>query len=282
MGMRDIMARLREEDPDMARWVARIRFVTTAIAVVACIALIAAVGSNVWNWGQDKNITNVHNEVTRFEKSACAKDPTHPSEECEEIRRKVDRYESIVGACIIHQRVTGEKGRNCPRLFVDIANEGAPESRPSDVSPRGGDASQSPTSATQQPAPGSPAQPKVSPGGSTKTAPPPRDGSSSPGTSGGHSDGAPDNPSSSAPSSSPGSSSSSTTVIERTTPAAPTSPSSPAEPVAPVAPERVVPTLGEVVGSVGTTVEEVGATATGTVEGVTSKACEATGLLCSK
>src|SRR4029077_5591140 len=132
------------------------RRLLVVVVGLTCLGTVYAIAVNV-NQGAD--ITNVHNDVTKVERSACAKDPTHPSAECEEIRRQVDRHESIVGACIQHQRVTGTRGRNCPRFYIDVADQG----EPGPSSAVGGDAPQSPSTATQPPAPGHPAPPGAAP-----------------------------------------------------------------------------------------------------------------------
>jgi hypothetical protein len=257
-----------EEDLKRAR---RGRRLVVAAAVTVClvagVALAGAVVANVVNIGQG-------NDITKIQRSPCT---LHPNgRECQSTKRRSDEAASLPTLCVQFKRVDRE--HRLLRLTKCEDDDGTLLERP-----EGGDASQSPSSATQQRAPGSPAHPTASPGGSTKTAPSRHDASSSPGSTGTHSQGNPAAPpSSTAPSSGRGSSSSSTTVIERAPPAAPASPEAPTV-EAPAAPERPVPTaVGGLIETVGGTAGEVGATGTGTVEGMTSKACEATGLLCSK
>lgn len=220
-----------------------------AICAIAVVGLVGAVVNYLVNQGQDTTIRNVHNDVTRFEKSACAKDPTRPSAKCEEIRQALARNESIVGACIQHQRVTGEKGRNCPRLFVDVADHGGPQPT-SPGSPAGSDAPRSPSSATQPAAPNHPAHTGTGTNGHDgKTSPQPSPGTTATGS-----------PAGQAPSSSPTSPSSDSSITTEVEP----------EPAPAAEPESHPP------------VESIVAPVTGTVETATGKACEVTGLLCSK
>jgi hypothetical protein len=49
-------------------------------------------------------------------KTACGRDASGP--ECAKLRQEVARAEPITNPCISYQRVTSEKGRNCPKQFV--------------------------------------------------------------------------------------------------------------------------------------------------------------------
>jgi hypothetical protein len=97
------------------------RRLLVAVVALTCLGTVYAIAVNV---GQSTDITNVNRKI---EKSACASNPSHPSAECEHIRQQVDLHESVIGACIIHQRATGNKGANCSRFYVDVsAGGGAP------------------------------------------------------------------------------------------------------------------------------------------------------------
>jgi hypothetical protein len=70
----------------------------SALAVVAVVAL------------------GIYSQKTFVAKSACTKDVS--SAACAKIREEVARAEPLTNPCISHQRVEGTKGRNCPRFFV--------------------------------------------------------------------------------------------------------------------------------------------------------------------
>ncbi len=97
------------------------------VSLAAIVGLGAAVVANVVNVGQGNEIRNVHNDVTRIQKTPCSRSPGRPNSKCERMRQQLARGESIVSACIAHQRVTGSKGRNCSRYFVDVGRGGDPE-----------------------------------------------------------------------------------------------------------------------------------------------------------
>ncbi|HSC20881.1 MAG TPA: hypothetical protein VLC07_04055, partial [Solirubrobacterales bacterium] len=96
---------LRNSDPNFARSVARLR--GAAIFLLAATAFAAAAAANIVNFGQGHDIQNVHNDVTRIQKTPCGKHPSQPSKRCEVLRQKLAASESIVAECIAHQRVEG-------------------------------------------------------------------------------------------------------------------------------------------------------------------------------
>jgi|GEM_PF-2598215 len=137
---------LRNSDPEFARSVARLR--GAVIFLLAATGFVAAMTANIVNVGQGHGIRNVHNEVTRIQKTPCGKHPADPSKRCETLRQALAASESIVAECIAHQRVEGTRGRNCKRFYVDVDLDGAPE-----LQRQGGDAQQTGSTGHQQPSP---------------------------------------------------------------------------------------------------------------------------------
>lgn len=286
MGMRDIMTRLREEDPDMARWIQRIRFWTTAIAVVAALALIAAVGSNVWNFGQDQHITNVHNEVTKFEKSSCAAAQANPTDraavhDCQLVRAAAERTANENVNCIPFLRA----GYVCPKPGSPLAEErrareireavgahGDPSepTAPAPPATEGGDATSAPTDSSQ---PGRHGGGAGDTRGTQDGHEPGMGGSGGAPLPGEHGSGSEDlSPPTPPASTSESATSTGAQTTERVTEVVhePSPPSLPA-------PERAAAPVRE---AAGTVVGEFGGTVNGTVEGMTGKTCELTVLLC--
>jgi hypothetical protein len=97
------------------------------VGVVAAVCALSLYTFSV-NVQQGDDITNVHNEVTRIQKTPCGQHPADPSRRCEHLRQELAASESIVAGCIAHQRVEGTKGRNCPRFYVDVRSPGTSES----------------------------------------------------------------------------------------------------------------------------------------------------------
>lgn len=58
----------------------------------------------------------LYSSKTFATKSACTRNPA--GKECAEIRQAVARAEPIAGPCISFQRVTNQRGKNCPEQFV--------------------------------------------------------------------------------------------------------------------------------------------------------------------
>lgn len=79
---------------------------TLAVALGAAALAITATLENV---DQDTRIRAV-------ERSPCVEHPA--GRECAAIRAKVAEAEPLRGPCTSYQRVTGERGRNCPQRFV--------------------------------------------------------------------------------------------------------------------------------------------------------------------
>lgn len=115
---------------------------------LAAVAIIALVGAAV---AVVAEVSTIHTEtrVTKIEKSACAQVAEHPNavplevrNECEGIRQSIAKSEALAGPCILHQRATGTKGANCPKVYVPLSGKPSP----------GGDAS-TPSTGHSQPAP---------------------------------------------------------------------------------------------------------------------------------
>lgn len=58
----------------------------------------------------------IYSQSTFVQKTACTRDPS--SAACAQVRQEVARAEPIENPCISLQRVSGTKGRNCPRFFI--------------------------------------------------------------------------------------------------------------------------------------------------------------------
>lgn len=248
---------LQQHDPEFLKKRRRERRwlkVALGIGVVAVVIGSLAIAGYFKNEGR----------VTTIEKYACAKDPVHPTDECEVIRRALAKNERIATACIAHQRVEGTKGRFCPIWFiprpgrpaVGKADSAAPPareggspapagSRPS--GPRGssevaagqGDSGRNASSPGKQPS-----HPKETP----RTVPSPAPAPASTATQ----------PETSSPGSSEGNGNSE---------------SSKANPIAEGA--------GSAVEGVGEVVQETGESVNGVVDGVAGKACGLVGASCA-
>jgi hypothetical protein len=298
MPWRDIMARLRDQDPNFAREIQRLQYWSVAIAVVAAVALGGGVLAYIVNGQQGDAITNVHNDVTKFERSACSTAQVNPKNrkaiaECQVVRAAAERTANENVNCIPFVRA----GYVCPKPGSPLAEEHRTRKKT-----HGADAPAKPPVApgrrNQAPEPSPPqADGTTSPTRPSRSSPPP--GSTHPSRH----ERAPTDPSRPAPTSphhsptgspagrAPGASSPSATSSSSAT--APSTPPVESQPPAP-APESSTPpptsspegpvtgAVGGVVESVGGVVESTGSTVTGTVAGVTEKTCEATGLLCRK
>jgi hypothetical protein len=100
------------------------RTLLVLVVGAACALSLYAIWVNVQ---QGSDITNVHNDVTKIQKTPCGKSPTNPTHRCEELRQALAASESIVAECIAHQRVEGTKGRNCDHYYVDVRLGGSPD-----------------------------------------------------------------------------------------------------------------------------------------------------------
>jgi hypothetical protein len=141
---------LAEFDPEFLKGRQRERRWIGGLGALAILALIAAAVSFALSLKTETRVTN-------FEKSACAKNTTDPTPECEEIRQEIAKHEGIKGPCILHQRVTGERGRNCPQFFVSRSQLQASSTEvPSLKNGSGGEAATGPGGSDAAPAPGDP------------------------------------------------------------------------------------------------------------------------------
>ncbi len=106
------------------------RWLLVVVVAVTCLGTVYAIAVNV-NQGSD--ITNVHNDVTKIEHTACAKFAQDPgnlkaARECAGLRAQIARSEPIKNPCTSFQRVTGQRGRNCHRFYVSPVRRGGAES----------------------------------------------------------------------------------------------------------------------------------------------------------
>lgn len=110
-----------------------------AVCLVALIGLAGAVIANVVNISQGR-------DITKIQRSPCTADPDGGA--CQRVKRVSDEHRSVSSTCVLFEKVD-EEGK-----LLRLTRCGKPV-----ASPQGGDASQSPTSAAQQPTPAtSPAQ----------------------------------------------------------------------------------------------------------------------------
>lgn len=153
----DTTAVLAQHDPKFLRARRRERWAIVGVAILAVAGVIAA-GISI------AKIVQTEKRVTKVEHSACAQATEHPNDvaafrECSLIRASTNRREPIRNPCISYERVTGEKGRNCPQKFTAKPPEVtvtpvAPASADTGTAPaEGGGAIQSPPTGTQQPGP---------------------------------------------------------------------------------------------------------------------------------
>lgn len=108
------------------------RVLLVVVAVAACVLGVYAVAVNV---KQGSDITNVHNDVTKIEKTACAKDAF--SEGCQDLRAEVERAANRLVTCIPFRKA----GYQCPLPNSPLARA------------RGGGASQTGSTGSQQSSP---------------------------------------------------------------------------------------------------------------------------------
>jgi len=148
MTLAEKIAHIAKDDPKFARSVKRLRMASWLFGLGALLALAFSIWAVAVNFFQSADITNVHNDVTRIQKTPCSRHPAQPSQACEELRQALAASESIVAECIAHQRVEGTRGRNCKRFYVDVDLGGAPE-----LQHQGGDAHQTGSTGHQQPSP---------------------------------------------------------------------------------------------------------------------------------
>lgn len=130
------LAHAAKDDPRFARSIRRARNASWFFGAAAVLALAFAVWAVTVNFFQDTRIVKI-------ERSPCS---AHPAgKECASIRAAVALKEPIRNPCISFERVTGNKGENCPGHLLDDrrAVSGAP----------GGDALQPGSTGHQQPGP---------------------------------------------------------------------------------------------------------------------------------
>lgn len=89
----------------------------------------------------------LYSQSTFVAKTACSQDPS--SAECAELRQAIARAEPIKGPCISYQRVTDQRGKNCPQQFVDQEKNRVRLRVGADQGPKG-DASQLGPNGSQQ------------------------------------------------------------------------------------------------------------------------------------
>jgi hypothetical protein len=236
-------------DPKWARKEQRREWLLKAVTAGVIIALTVGVLTIFQNRGQDAAITN----VTRIQKTPCNRDPAGKA--CARLRQAVAKAEPIENPCTSYQRVTGRRGKNCPRFYV----------RPEQQGPSFNSGASAATSGSKASKPASSGGGGASePGGGSVQGGVGKGGGKSPGPK----DGTPAAPAASSPTSTaptgdgPGNS----------------SPSS--NPPASSKPNPVAEGVGSTVEGVGDVVQEAGETVNGAVEGITGKACGLLGASC--
>lgn len=241
-------------DPKWAKKEQRREWLLKAVTAGVIVALTVGVLTIVQNRGQDQQIT----KVTRIQQTPCNRAPA--GEACARVRQAVAAAEPLENPCTSYQRVTGKRGKNCDRFYIDVSrDDGA-------------------SGAGASPAASSPSGRSTSAGGSGgATAPPPQQpGNPSGGTNprppkhGSHHSPAPPpspvpSPTPTQPSSGPGNSDGNGSSED-----------SEAKPIA----EGAGKAIEDIGGSVGGVVKESGESVNKAVEDVFGPSCEVAGVGC--
>ncbi|HET7443284.1 MAG TPA: hypothetical protein VFJ57_01355 [Solirubrobacterales bacterium] len=124
--MNELLDQVQDSDPEFARTIRRLRWASRGLAAAIVVALGAGLWAVIVNSRQG-------DQITQIQRSPCTSHPAGAA--CARIRQRVARAEPISNPCISYQRVTGRRGRECPRMLVRETGRGAPPGAPAGREP---------------------------------------------------------------------------------------------------------------------------------------------------
>jgi len=124
--LNELLDQVQDSDPEFARTIRRLRWASRGLAAAIVVALGAGLWAVVVNSRQG-------DQITQIQRSPCTSHPAGAA--CARIRQRVARAEPISNPCISYQRVTGRRGRECPRMLVRETGRGAPPGAPAGREP---------------------------------------------------------------------------------------------------------------------------------------------------